>query len=329
MSIKKKFFNKLNEVTKTSTDTNSLVKTIKASKDRELPMDKIQNDPVLSYGYRAVKNKDYDAVDLHKETNPENLGSYDMETNKISMNDKWKKSKEAYSATIRHELGHASSVHLKGKDNINKDTEELRQRRKDIDTNKPVTSAYKSGVKETEKLHDRDQISLDKDNEALKNKARKALYKDYGAPDRSTMSDRDLGKAATGTIVPEETKMNIKERFYDNLDMLREGIERGNPNIVRLNASRTAAKKALPHVNKNRYEEAHAAVKGTALEKPLKSYLDRAQKHWTKMNMLNNSSREAKSEEKYNEIRNRANDHQDQAQHHHDKAVEYLKSYIS
>lgn len=121
--------------------------------------------------------------------------------------------------------------------------------------------------------------------------------------------------------------MDIKERFYDNLNMLREGVEKGNPNIVKLNASRSAAKKALPHVNKNRYEEALTAVKGTALEKPLKSYLDRAQKHWTKMNVLNNSSRKAKSEEKYNEIRNRANDHQDQAQHHHDKAVEYLKSF--
>jgi hypothetical protein len=123
--------------------------------------------------------------------------------------------------------------------------------------------------------------------------------------------------------------MDIKEKFYNNLNVLREGLERGNPNIVKLNASRTAAKKAIKHVNKNRYEEAHAAVKGTALEKPLKSSLGRAQKHWTKMNVLNNSSHKAKSEEKYNEIRNRANDHQDQAQHHHDKAVEYLKSYIS
>ena len=122
--------------------------------------------------------------------------------------------------------------------------------------------------------------------------------------------------------------MDIKERFYSNLNMLREGIEKGNPNIGKLNDTRSAAKKALTHVNKNRYEEAHAAVKGTALEKNLRSHLDRAQKHWTKMNVLNNEAgKTSTSSDDYDRLRSKANDHQDQAEHHHGKAVEYLKSY--
>jgi len=331
MDIRDRFRIKLKEVTTTSPDTNSLVKTIKSFKDKELPMDKIQNDPVLSYGYRSVKNKDYDAVDLNPEPDPKNnYGSYNPNTNQIYMNNKYKKSKDSYSSTIRHELGHAASVNLKGgMKNIDRDTEELRQRRRDIDTNKPNSYTYKSGVKWTQKLHDRDQISLDKDNESLKNKARKALYKDYGAPDRATMSDRDLGKTATGTIVPEETKMDIKENFYRKLQTIREEAEvkpNKNSEVVE---DQKAAKKALKHVNKNNYEAAHAAVEGTSLAKNLKSHLDRAQKHWTKMNMLNNSSHKAKSEEHYNEIRNRANDHQDQAQHHHDQAKKYLSDHTS
>ena len=87
MDIKDRFRIKLKEVTTTSPDTNSLVKTIKSFKDKELPMDKIQNDPVLSYGYRSVKNKDYDAVDLNPEPEPKkNYGSYNPNTNQIYMN---------------------------------------------------------------------------------------------------------------------------------------------------------------------------------------------------------------------------------------------------
>jgi hypothetical protein len=122
--------------------------------------------------------------------------------------------------------------------------------------------------------------------------------------------------------------MNIRENFYSKLQTIREEVEvKPNKNSEVVEAQK-AAKKALKHVNKNNYEAAHASVEGTSLAKNLKSHLDRAQKHWTKMNMLNNSSHKAKSEEHYNEIRNRANDHQDQAEHHHDKAVQFLKDHL-
>ena len=124
--------------------------------------------------------------------------------------------------------------------------------------------------------------------------------------------------------------MNIKERFYTNLEVLREGIEKGNPNPGKLDNTRSAAKKALPHLKKNDYEAAHAAVKGTALEKNLKPHLDRAQKHWTKMNALNNEAgKTSTSSDDYDRLRSKAKDHQDQAEHHHGKAVEYLKSWSS
>jgi hypothetical protein len=122
--------------------------------------------------------------------------------------------------------------------------------------------------------------------------------------------------------------MDIKENFYRKLQTIREEAEvKPNKNSEVIEAQK-AAKKALKHVNKNNYEAANDAVKGTQLEGPLRTHLKNAQKHWTKMNMLNNSSHKAKSEEHYNEIRNRANDHQDQAEHHHGKAVEYLKGHL-
>lgn len=123
--------------------------------------------------------------------------------------------------------------------------------------------------------------------------------------------------------------MDIKERFYDNLNMLREGVEKGNQKLVGLENSRAAAKKAIGHVNKHNYEAAHAAVKGTALEKGLHSHLNRAQKHWEKMNIANNEAgKHSTSSKNYDSLRSKANDHQDQAEHHHDNAVEFLKGYM-
>ena len=123
--------------------------------------------------------------------------------------------------------------------------------------------------------------------------------------------------------------MDIKEKFYTNLDLIREGLEKGNPNIVRLRTSQAAAKKALNHVNKNNYEAAHAAVEGTPLAKNLRSYLDRAQNHWTKMNIANNKAgKTSKSSDEYDSLRSLANDHQDRAESHHDKAVQYLKDHL-
>ena len=123
--------------------------------------------------------------------------------------------------------------------------------------------------------------------------------------------------------------MDIKERFYANLDLIREGLEKGNPNIVRLRRSQAAAQKALRHLNKNRYKEAHAAVEGTPLAKNLRSYLDRAQKHWTKMNIANNKANKPSiSLDEYDRLRSSANDHQDRAESHHGKAVQYLKDHL-
>lgn len=115
----------------------------------------------------------------------------------------------------------------------------------------------------------------------------------------------------------------------EEAENIHEGIEKGNPNIVRLRRSQAAAQKALRHVNKNRYEEAHAAVEGTPLAKNLRSYLDRAQKHWTKMNIANNKAgKTSTSSDEYDRLRSLANDHQDRAESHHDKAVQYLKDHL-
>ena len=74
-------------------------------------------------------------------------------------------------------------------------------------------------------MHDRDQQALDKINDTDRNRARQILYKKYGAADRSTMTDRDLGKTATGTIIPEEIKIDIKENFYQKLQESREQLD--------------------------------------------------------------------------------------------------------
>ena len=121
--------------------------------------------------------------------------------------------------------------------------------------------------------------------------------------------------------------MDIKENFYSKLQIIREEAEvKPNRNSKVVGTQKVAAQ-ALKRLKKNDYEGAHAAVEGTPL-RHLRTHLDNAQKHWTKMNELNNSSNEAKSEKHYNEIRNRANDHQDQAEHHHGKAVEYLEGHL-
>jgi hypothetical protein len=73
--------------------------------------------------------------------------------------------------------------------------------------------------------------------------------------------------------------MDIKENFKTRLESIREGLEKGNPNIVRLRDTQAAAKKALGHVKKNNHEAAHAAVKGTPLAKHLRTYLSNPQKH--------------------------------------------------
>ena len=160
---------------------------------------------------------------------------------------------ERYKATTAHEIGHAASERLNP---VNKKdgqyhygnmplkyganrtpvvtdtgkiryhdpgTEELRQRRADLTyrTGKP----REDSLKWTTALHDRDQQALDKINDTDRNRARQILYKKYGAADRSTMTDRDLGKTATGTIIPEEIKMDIKENFYSKLQIIREEAE--------------------------------------------------------------------------------------------------------
>lgn len=137
---------------------------------------------------------------------------------------------ERYKATTTHEIGHAASERLNP---VNKKdgtwhygdmplkygakrtprttdggkiqyhdpgTEELRQRRADLTyrTGKP----REDSLRWTQALNDRDQIALDNINDRDRNKARQILYKKYGASDRATMSDKDLGKAATGTIIP-------------------------------------------------------------------------------------------------------------------------------
>lgn len=161
--------------------------------------------------------------------------------------------KERYKATTTHEIGHAASERLNpanvkdgkwqygdmplkygskrtpiatdsGKIRYHDPgTEELRQRRADLTyrTGKP----REDSLKWTTALNDRDQQALDKINDRDRSRSRQVLYKKYGAPDRSTMSDRDLGKAATGTIIPEETRMSIKERFYQKLQESREQLD--------------------------------------------------------------------------------------------------------
>lgn len=123
--------------------------------------------------------------------------------------------------------------------------------------------------------------------------------------------------------------MDIKENFYSKLQTIREEAE-VNPNRnSKVVKTQGAAKKALKHVNKNNYEEAHAAVEGTPLAKNLKSHLDRAQKHWTKMNIANNkANKKSISLGEYDSLRSVANDHQDQAEHHHGKAVQFLKDHL-
>jgi hypothetical protein len=213
---------------------NAAIKTAKTATDNKLEMNKIQNDPIMSLGYDKTKNPNTGILPIEKEKNPNNYGSYSVKKNKISISDKL--SPERYKSVSTHELGHAGSVEANsikikkaadGSSDLSnmggKKSEELRQRR--LDLTYRTGDPRKESLKWTQKLHDRDQISLDKINDNTRNKARKILYNKYGAPDRSTMSDRDLGKTATGTIIPEEMTLNIRENFYNKLHQIREETE--------------------------------------------------------------------------------------------------------
>lgn len=217
-------------------------KAEKIRRDASLPMSDIQSNPITALGYKKLKDPKTGIVKVGDVDDFEERGSYNPVKNKMALNSVTLRNKPKLRDDVaKHELGHTAShalnpepqqstSHASKARATNKeletlrDKEENRQRRLDLThskdrTHRAAASSWSSN------MHDRDQIALDKDNESLKNKARKTLYKAYGAPDRATMSDRDLGKTATGTIIPEETYMTIKERFYANLDLIREEAE--------------------------------------------------------------------------------------------------------
>lgn len=205
----------------------SAAKKAKAAADSKLDMDKIQSDPTTALGYEKVKDPKTGILSVKQDPDPGHWGSYSPGTNTLAISPN--ASPERYKMTATHELGHAGSVATNpsiAKMDPNDPAlgrEELRQRRADL--NKRTGKAREDSLAFTQDLNDRDQIALDKANDATRNKARQILYKKYGAPDRSTMSDKDLGKTATGSIIPEERAMSIRERFYANLNMIREDYD--------------------------------------------------------------------------------------------------------
>ena len=254
MNTKEKFYHKIQEATMSQLRdrlmpdrTNDAYKMAKKNIDSKLEIDNIQKDPKLALGYDTLKDKDTGILNIGREERKGTWGSFDPSKKSISVNKKDAQypnkpiSDERFKATTTHEIGHAASERLNplnkknGKyyygnmplkydsQNSNTGTEELRQRRSDLTyrTGKP----REDSLKWTTALHDRDQQALDKINDTDRNKARQILYKKYGAADRSTMTDRDLGKTATGTIIPEEIKMDIKENFYSKLQTIREEAE--------------------------------------------------------------------------------------------------------
>ena len=239
--------------------TNDAYKMAKKNIDSKLEMDNIQKDPKLALGYDTLKDKDTGILNIGQEARKDVWGSFNPSKKSISINKRVAQypnkpiSDERFKATTTHELGHAASERLNpvnkkdGKYNYGNmplkygakrtpvvtdtgkivyhdpGTEELRQRRADLTyrTGKP----REDSLKWTTALHDRDQQALDKINDTDRNRARQILYKKYGAADRSTMTDRDLGKTATGTIIPEEIKIDIKENFYQKLQESREQLD--------------------------------------------------------------------------------------------------------
>ena len=251
MNTKEKFYQKIQEATMSQLRdrlmpdrTNDAYKMAKKNIDSKLEMDNIQKDPKLALGYDTLKDKDTGILNIGQEARKDVWGSFNPSKKSISINKRDAQypnkpiSDERFKATTTHELGHAASERLNpvnkkdGKYNYGNmplkygakrtpvvtdtgkivyhdpGTEELRQRRADLTyrTGKP----REDSLKWTTALHDR---------------ARQILYKKYGAADRSTMTDRDLGKTATGTIIPEEIKIDIKENFYQKLQESREQLD--------------------------------------------------------------------------------------------------------
>jgi hypothetical protein len=123
--------------------------------------------------------------------------------------------------------------------------------------------------------------------------------------------------------------MDIRENFYNKLQTIREEAEVKPNRNNEVAETQKAAGHALRSLEKNDYEGAHAAVKGTPLHQGLKKHLENADHHWRKMNIANNKAgKPSTPDRKASELRNKGKDHQDQAEHHHGKAVEYVKAHM-
>lgn len=122
--------------------------------------------------------------------------------------------------------------------------------------------------------------------------------------------------------------MNIRENFYSRLQTIREEAEVKPNRNSKVVGTQKAAGHALRSLEKNDYKGAHAAVKGTPLE-GVGDHLKNADHHWEEMNIANNKAAKASTpDDKADELRNKGKHHQSQAEHHHGKAVKYLKGHM-
>ena len=122
--------------------------------------------------------------------------------------------------------------------------------------------------------------------------------------------------------------MDIRENFYSRLQTIREEAEvKPNDNSKVIDAQ-GRAKTALRHLRKYNYKLARKAVQGSSLE-PLDDHLKKADFHWERMNIKNNLAvHPLTSDKRAKKLRDEGIHHQEQAERHHDNAVEYLEGHL-
>jgi hypothetical protein len=196
---------------------NKLTKNTKQEIDDKINMSTIQNDPLLSLGYKNVKDEKTGIPNIGQRppSRATSYGDYDIKNRTIGIQKYHPLAPkgtlldpEKYKSVANHELGHSGSMTISPikKTNIiqqklDMEGEEFRQRVLDLSTNRPDSEQYRGASRWTYEMDPAEKKYFSDKTDSLRKNAKAILSKEYNR-DRQINNTTELGKAATRTIIP-------------------------------------------------------------------------------------------------------------------------------